>query len=56
MSKRPAPAIPANYSLARAYFDLRKLREDVECTERLSGLRSGQATEANVEKPKAGYC
>jgi hypothetical protein len=56
MSKRPAAAIPANCSLARAYFELKKLREDVECIERLSGLRSGQATEANVDKPKPRYC
>jgi hypothetical protein len=56
MPKRPAPAIPANYNFARAYFELKKLREDVECIERLSGLRSGQATEANVDKPKPRYC
>jgi hypothetical protein len=50
MPKRPAPAIPANYNFARAYFELKKLREDVECFERLSGLSSGQAAEANVDE------
>ena len=36
MPKRPAPAIPANYNFAKAYSELKKLREDVECIERLS--------------------
>jgi hypothetical protein len=53
MLTRRAPAIPANYNFARAYFELKKLREDVECMERLAGLTSVQATEANVDKPKS---
>jgi hypothetical protein len=51
MPKRPAPAIPANYNFAKAYSELKKLREDVECIERLSRSRSSQATEAAGDKP-----
>jgi hypothetical protein len=55
MPKRPAPAIPENYNFARAYFELKKLREDVECFERLSGLSSDQAAQANVHQLKPRY-
>ncbi|ANW00482.1 hypothetical protein LMTR13_10200 [Bradyrhizobium icense] len=46
----PAPAIPANFKFTKAYFELKKLREDVECIERLSRSRSSQATEAAIDK------
>jgi hypothetical protein len=55
MPKRPAPALPAKHNFAKAYSELKKLREDVECIERLSRSRSSQATEAAGDKPKPVY-
>ena len=45
MPKRSAPAIPSNFDLGKAYSEIKKLREDVECIGRWSRLRSRQAIE-----------
>jgi hypothetical protein len=46
MRKRPATATSADFNFAKAYFELKKLREDIECIERSSRLASSQATVA----------
>jgi hypothetical protein len=52
MRKRPATATPADFNFIKAYFELKKLREDIECIERSSNSRSSQATVAGRDTPK----
>ncbi|WP_157088336.1 hypothetical protein [Bradyrhizobium jicamae] len=54
MRKRPATASSANCDFIKAYFELQKLREDIECIERASRPPQGQATAARRDTAKAG--
>ena len=53
MRKRPAAASPADYNFAKAYFELVRLREEVERIEKLSMSRSGKPTAADCDTAKA---
>jgi len=52
MGKRPATATSVDFNFVKAYFELKKLREDIECIERSSGPASSQATLAGRDTPK----
>jgi hypothetical protein len=52
MRKRPATATSTNYNFIKAYFELKKLREDIECIERSSRPSPSQATVAGRDTPK----
>jgi hypothetical protein len=52
MRKRPATAGSTNYNFIKAYFELKKLREDIEYIERSSRPSPGQATIAGRDASK----
>lgn len=52
MGKRPAAAALAEFNFVKAYFELKKLREDIECIERASRPPSSQAIAAGRDTPK----
>jgi hypothetical protein len=52
MRKRPATATSADFNFVKAYFELKKLREDIESIERSSRPASSQATVAGRDTSK----
>jgi hypothetical protein len=52
MRKRPATATSADFNFVKAYFELKKLREDIETIERSSRPASSQATVAGRDTSK----
>jgi hypothetical protein len=53
MRKRPATAILADFNFVKAYFELKKLREDIELIERSSRPASSRATVAGRDTSKS---
>jgi len=51
MRKRSATAIAADFNVVKAYFELKRLREDIE-SERSSGLPSSQVSAVGRSRPK----
>ncbi|WFU15984.1 hypothetical protein [Bradyrhizobium sp. CB3481] len=52
MRKRSATAIPADFNFVKAYFELKRLRADIECIERSSRLPSSQVSAVGRNRPK----
>jgi hypothetical protein len=52
MRKRPATTASADFNFVKAYFELKKLRKDIESIERSSRPASSQATAAGRDKSK----
>jgi hypothetical protein len=52
MSKRPTAATSADFNFITAYFELKKLREDIECIERASRPPQDQPTVSRRDTPK----
>jgi hypothetical protein len=51
MSKRPTAA-SADFNFIKAYYELKKLREDIECIERASRPPQDQSTVSRRDTPK----
>ena len=52
MPKRSATEIPADFDVVKAYFELKKLRADIEFIERSSRSAQGQAAAAIRDTPE----
>jgi hypothetical protein len=52
MPKRPVTATSTDYNFIKAYFELKRLREDIEYIERSSRPASSQAAVAGRDTPK----
>jgi hypothetical protein len=52
MRKRSATAAPEDFNFVKAYFELKRLREDIECIERSSKPPSGKVSAADSNGPK----
>jgi hypothetical protein len=52
MRKRPVRATSADFNFVKAYFELKKLREDIECIERSSRRAESHAMVAGRNTAK----
>jgi len=54
MVKRSVTAAPAEQNFIKAYFELKRLREDIACIERSANVPAGRRSAASRDISKGG--